>query len=89
MAQTSGKVGQTSEVAISDHINAKPGVLHRLQRFVHYVSSNWMLCILVAAVALAFDLNRLGTPSIWFDEAFSSGGQSRTWNCITCFFTSG
>src|SRR6266566_467328 len=71
MAQTSSKEGQTSEVVISDHINAKPGSLHRLQRFVHDVSSNWVLCILVATVALAFDLYRLATPSIWFDEAFS------------------
>src|SRR6266699_349290 len=33
--------------------------------------ANWLLCIIVAGIALGFDLYRLGTPSLWFDETFS------------------
>ncbi|HYX48825.1 MAG TPA: glycosyltransferase family 39 protein, partial [Ktedonobacteraceae bacterium] len=40
----------------------------RVQRFF---TSTWLLCFLVGVVALGLDLYRLGTPSIWFDEAFS------------------
>ena len=32
-----------------------------------------MLCGLLFALALCFNLYRLGNPSIWFDEAFSVG----------------
>lgn len=31
----------------------------------------WIISIVIFGVALAFDLYRLGKPSIWFDEAFS------------------
>src|SRR5256884_8507973 len=31
----------------------------------------WLSCMLIGGIALGFNLYRLGTPSIWFDEAFS------------------
>jgi uncharacterized membrane protein len=71
MTQRSGTVGQGETIKPPGQPGQKPGFLHRLQRFVPYLTSNWVLCILIAAAALAFDLYRLGTPSIWFDEAFS------------------
>src|SRR5579859_2590480 len=40
---------------------------HRVSR----PSSNWILCALIFAIALGFNLYRLGVPSVWFDEAFS------------------
>lgn len=71
MTQISGTVGQSDAIKPPGQTHQKPALLHRLQRFMPYFSSNWVLCILIAAAALAFDLYRLGTPSIWFDEAFS------------------
>src|SRR6202165_4200127 len=41
------------------------------QRLLRVLVSNWVLCLLVFGVALVFDLHNLGSPSIWFDEAFS------------------
>ncbi|HEU0002794.1 MAG TPA: glycosyltransferase family 39 protein [Ktedonobacteraceae bacterium] len=41
------------------------------QRLLRVLASNWLLCLLVFGAALVFDLHNLGTPSIWFDEAFS------------------
>jgi mannosyltransferase len=71
MTQTSGKVGESDAIKSSGQTRQKPALQEMKQRLAHYFSSNWVLCILVAAVALAFDLYRLGTPGIWFDEAFS------------------
>src|SRR6266851_9632525 len=65
MTQTSGAIGQTSEVKQSKDTK------QRVQRLVPYISSTWLLCILIGAIALGFNLYRLGSPSIWFDEAFS------------------
>ncbi len=71
MNQAGGRLQQVEEKLPSRNIKNKGTPLHRLQHIVSYISSNWILCILVAAVALAFNLYRLGAPSIWFDEAFS------------------
>jgi mannosyltransferase len=71
MTQTSRVAGQTHAVKHLDDTQQKSMLIHRLQRLVPYISSTWLLSILVAAIALAFNLYRLGTPSIWFDEAFS------------------
>jgi mannosyltransferase len=71
MTQTSGAVGQTSEVTQSKDAKQQSTLLQRVQRLVPYISSTWLLCILIGAIALGFNLYRLGTPSIWFDEAFS------------------
>ena len=68
MTQTSGAIGQNSEVEQS--VDAKQTVLLR-ERVQRLFFSTWLLCILVGVIALGFDLYRLGTPSIWFDEAFS------------------
>ena len=69
MAQTSETAGQTREITPSSDIHQKPGPL--FNRLVRHISSSWVLCIIIGCVALAFDLYRLGNPSIWFDEAFS------------------
>jgi 4-amino-4-deoxy-L-arabinose transferase-like glycosyltransferase len=71
MTQTTGRVGESDAIKPSGQTRQKPVFQEMKQRLAPYFSSNWVLCILVAAVALAFDLYRLGTPSIWFDEAFS------------------
>ena len=68
MTQTSGAIGQTSEVKQSEDVKQTLTLSERVQRLF---SSTWLLCILVGVIALGFDLYRLGTPSIWFDEAFS------------------
>jgi len=71
MTQTSGAIGQTHEEKISDDSKYKSKLISRLQGLVPYISSTWLLCILIGAIALAFNLYRLGTPGMWFDEAFS------------------
>src|SRR5438046_2934276 len=71
MTQTSGAVGQTSEVKQSEDAKQKFTFIHRMQRLVPYISSTWLLCILIGVIALGFNLYRLGSPSIWYDEAFS------------------
>ena len=68
MTQTSGAIGQTSEVEQSEDAKQTLTLRERVQRLF---SSTWLLCILVGVIALGFNLYRLGTPSIWFDEAFS------------------
>jgi uncharacterized membrane protein len=68
MTQTSGAVGQTSEVKQREEAKQKSTLIDRVQRLF---SSTWLLCILVGVIALGFNLYRLGNPSIWYDEAFS------------------
>src|SRR5712691_6132391 len=71
MTQTSGAIGQTSEVKQSKDTKQQSTLVQRVQRLVPYISSTWLLSILIGAIALGFNLYRLGSPSIWFDEAFS------------------
>jgi mannosyltransferase len=71
MTQTSDATGKTREEKQFDGIHQKPTHIRHLHRFVSYSASTWLLCILIGAIALAFNLYRLGAPSIWFDEAFS------------------
>src|SRR6266705_624320 len=71
MTQTSGAIGQTSEVKQSQDAKQKSTFIHRMQRLVPFISSTWLLCILIGVIALGFNLYRLGSPSIWYDEAFS------------------
>src|SRR6478609_7696801 len=71
MSQAGGKLQHVEEELPSHNIKNRGTSSHRLRHLVPIISSNWLLCILVAAIALAFNLYRLGTPSIWFDEAFS------------------
>src|SRR5215471_10883742 len=68
MTQTGGAIGQNNEVTPNEDAQQKSTFIHRLQRLV---SSTWLLCILVGVIALCFNIYRLGTSSIWFDEAFS------------------
>ena len=68
MTQTRGAIGQSSEIQQSEGTKRTVTFIERMQRLF---TSSWLLCILVAVFALGFDLYRLGTPSIWFDEAFS------------------
>ena len=68
MTQTSGAIGQTNEVDQSEDTKQTMKLIGRLQRLF---SSPWLLCILIGVIAFGFNLYRLGTPSIWFDEAFS------------------
>src|SRR5437763_1199840 len=71
MTQSSGAIGQTSEVQQSEDAKQKSPFIHRMQRLVPSISSTWLLCILIGVIALGFNLYRLGSPSIWYDEAFS------------------
>src|SRR2546421_4931626 len=71
MTQTSGAMGQTSEVQQSENAKQKSPFIHSMQRLVPYISSAWLLCIFIGVIALGFNLYRLGSPSIWYDEAFS------------------
>src|SRR5712691_165515 len=68
MTQTSGQVQKIEERLPSDRIGTKVGFL---QRFVLRASSTWVLCAVIGIVALAFNLYRLGSPSLWFDEILS------------------
>ncbi len=68
MTQTSGAIGQTSEDKQSEDAKQKWTFIYPMRRLV---SSPWLLCILIGVIALGFNLYRLGTPGIWFDEAFS------------------
>ena len=67
MTQTSGVTRQASD---SEQQSTQHTVT-LMDKAQHLFSSTWLLCVLVGVVALTFDLYRLGTPSIWFDEAFS------------------
>src|ERR1700693_2224967 len=71
MTQTSGAIGQTGEVKQRKDTKQQSTLVQRMQRLVPYISSTWLLCILIGAIALGFNLYRLESPSIWFDEAFS------------------
>ncbi len=83
MSKADGKLQQVEEQLPSRDVNNKVTPLHRVQQIVlrvtyrgsrgraYQVFQNWILCIVIFAVALGFNLYRLGTPSIWYDEAFS------------------
>jgi mannosyltransferase len=71
MTQTSGAIGQTSEVQQSEDAKQNSTFMHHMQRLVPFITSTWLLCILIGVIALGFNLYRLGSPSIWYDEAFS------------------
>jgi mannosyltransferase len=69
---------QTSDTIGKDEVDRSPSSpaekIKRpawMQWFLQSGPANWLLCIIVAGIALGFDLYRLGTPSLWFDETFS------------------
>lgn len=67
MTQTSDELLQTGEAKHS--VSEKTPLLQRLQRA--WMPPDWLLCLATGAVALAFNLYRLGGPSLWFDEILS------------------
>ena len=70
MTQTGNIPQQNTETGIEEKPRdaSHPPIRQRLLRAL---TSNWLLCLLVFGGALVFDLHNLGTPGIWFDEAFS------------------
>jgi uncharacterized membrane protein len=70
MTQASSKVEQT-EPAPSSRENRGAGLPQRLQHIVRRIPLRLALSIVLFIVAIGFNLYRLGSPSIWFDEAFS------------------
>jgi mannosyltransferase len=70
MAQTGNIDQQSEENAIENKPRDAINSTGR-QRFAQVLASNWLSCVLVFGAALVFDLHNLGSPSIWFDEAFS------------------
>src|SRR5579863_6286293 len=68
MTQTENTQRQSDEASPPGEDSIHPSRLHQ---FAQLLSANWLLCVLVFGIALGFDLYRLGSPSIWFDEAFS------------------
>jgi hypothetical protein len=68
MTQTGGATGQSGTVKQGEDPKQTLTLKGRMRRLV---SSPWLHCILIGVIALGFNLYRLGTPGIWFDEAFS------------------
>jgi uncharacterized membrane protein len=68
MTQTSNELLRTEEAGHS--VREKTPLLQRLQRA--WMPPDWLLCLVIGAVALAFNLYRLGGPSLWFDEILSA-----------------
>lgn len=70
MTQTGDIPQQGAEIGIEDRPQDALKLTAR-QQLLRALTSNWLLSLLVFAGALLFDLHNLGTPGIWFDEAFS------------------
>src|SRR6266566_1917491 len=71
MTQTSSMLQQIMEGSASSDTRAKETLPQREHLLAAWISSNWVLSPFLFTLALGFNLYRLGTPSIWFDEAFS------------------
>src|SRR5438105_4018864 len=71
MTQTSGKSAQTEEIQHTDDTRERATLPQRLQHVRLWVPPTWVLCIIIGAIALVFNLYRLGDPSLWYDETFS------------------
>src|SRR5260370_31406702 len=72
MTQTGNTQRQSEEAAIEIEKRSQDAINSGgRRRFAQVLASNWLLCLLVFGVALVFNLHSLGSPSIWFDEAFS------------------
>lgn len=80
MNQAGGRLQQVEEKLSPREKLGDGALIHRLKLFrnpgplfsrVPHTLQNWIACIIIFAIALGFNLYRLGTPSIWFDEAFS------------------
>src|SRR5205085_2927241 len=71
MTQTSGKLTQTEEALHTDVTRERATLLQRLQHIHLRMPPTWVLCVIIGAIALAFNLYQLGAPSLWYDETFS------------------
>src|SRR5438128_7684225 len=71
MTQTSSMLQQIMEGSASSDTQAKETLPQREHLLAAWISSNWVLSPFLFTLSLGFNLYRLGTPSIWFDEAFS------------------
>src|SRR6266851_10346515 len=71
MTQTSSMLQHIMEGIASSDTRAKETLPQREHLLAAWISSNWVLSPFLFTLALGFNLYRLGTPSIWFDEAFS------------------
>lgn len=69
MAQVERRVKQDEGVVPKQQ--ARENAPAHLQRVVYWLSQRWFLSLMLFAAALVFNLHKLGTPGIWFDEAFS------------------
>src|SRR5215831_17519811 len=69
MTQTSDELLQTGEAEHS--VREKTPLLQHLQHIGTWAPPDWLLCLAIGAVALAFNLYQLGGPSLWFDEILS------------------
>ena len=71
MAQANSMLQQIMEGSVSSDMRAKKTLPQREHLLAAWISSNWVLSTFLFALALGFNLFRLGAPGIWFDEAFS------------------
>src|SRR5438270_3435724 len=68
---TSGNLTQTEEALQTGDTREKVTLPQRLQHIRLRMPPTWLLCIIIAGIALAFNLYQLGAPSLWYDETFS------------------
>ena len=76
MTQASGDLRKVEEDQDCTETREQATLLTRLQGMLlaasrFFASHYWILCVLIGGVALAFNLFRLGSKSIWFDEVLS------------------
>jgi len=76
MSQARGDLQKVAEDKDFPVTREKEAPLTRLHSMLHaasafFASNYWVLCILIGAVALGFNLFRLGSKSMWFDEILS------------------
>ena len=76
MTQASGDLQKVEEDQDYTDTREQATLLTRLQSMLlavsrFFASHYWILCVLIGGVALAFNLFRLGSKSMWFDEVLS------------------
>ena len=76
MTQASGDLRKVEEDQDCTDTREQATLLTRLQSMLlavsrFFASHYWILCVLIGGVALAFNLFRLGSKSLWFDEVLS------------------
>src|SRR5437763_8665142 len=76
MTQARGDLQKVAEDKVFPVTREKEAPLTRLHSMLHaasafFASNYWVLCVLIAGVALGFNLFQLGKQSMWFDEILS------------------